>query len=512
MKKKLTIIVIFLFALTIRLWNLGEAGRTWDEQTYAQWGYKFIVLIKNLDFSNPYWYKTSGSPPLTRYIYGIGASKDYKSLDNNGDPVFNYNLTYTRLASVLMSSLTAIVILLLAWKYFSPFIGVSAAIIYSLLPLSVAYGQIATLESPILLFFSVTVFSFFNFLSKSSKKNIIFTGILLGLALGVKYTNVLLFPLMLFIYLVWFINKKKNKKENIKSIKSLISIYLISFFTFFAIWPMPWFHIKEVLDYNYALRVGLNNYPSIELFFGKVIHVPILYFFVFFLITTPFLILILFLVGAKNISDFTRKTIINKSEKWIVYSLILWFCLPFIQSFYNFRQQGIRFIIEIYAPLSIISAIGLDFLVSKITQDTKKKAAALIIVAIYMAIVLARITPYYLDYYNLVVGGAKTVHDKKLFQLGWWGEGIKEAELYLEKHAINNSSVGLAVDPIASMPQSKKIRTYEYSNSKEYDYVLVGYYRITRLSFDDSFIKRKYKLVYTVKADGADIIYVYKKR
>lgn len=520
MKKIFIIIIIFLFALSVRLWNLNQMGRTWDEFTYVEWGYNFINLVQKGDFSNPYWYKTSGSPPVSRYLYGVASLLDINHFDLKGKPVFNYDLTFVRLVSVLFSCLTVVVIFLIGWKYISPFIGVVASIVFSLLPLSVGYAQIATLESLILFFFTTAIFSFFNFLNTYSKKNIILAGVFMGLALGVKYSNILLLPLSLLIFLLWYFYVGKNKIDKSKYFKGILGIFLFSFLTFFAIWPMPFFHIKEVLDYSYSLRIVPNKYPSVEVFFGKVMHVPVFYYFIQFLVTVPVIALSLFFVGAKRISDLTTgkilknkyKFIINLENKWVLYAIILWFCFPFIQSFYNFRQQGIRYIIEIYPPFALIVAIGFDYIVSRFIKSSIKKFIIFVPVIIYLLVVLVRISPYYLDYYNLVVGGTRNVYEKNLFQLGWWGQGIKEAGLYLEKHAQKDSTVGLAIDPIESMPLSNKLKLFNYLDNKNYDYVLLGYYRVTRLGFDASNIKRKYDLVYSVKADGANIVWVYKRK
>ena len=519
MKKIFTILLIFVFSLIIRLSTLNEMGRTWDEGTYVSWGYNLVNLAKNGDFSNPYWYANPGFPPVSRYVYGIASYFDVNRYDSKGDPVFNYDLTFTRLVSAILTSLTAVMIILLGWKYFSPLVGALGGMIFAMLPLSVAYGQIATLESFILFFFTGTVMYFFNFLSDFSKKNIILTGIFLGLALGVKYTNFLLFPLLILLLVNWFVHNDKNR-DYFKAVKAILSIFAIALLTFFVIWPMPFFHIREVIEYNYSLRVATNKYPSVEVFFGRVMHVPVFYFFVQFLITAPIFALSVFFIGAKRISDLAKNKLpvkkfpfLNRKEnKWILYALIFWFCFPFIQSFYNLRVQGIRYIIEIYAPFSLICAIGLDYFSSLITKDTFKKSVILIIFFLYLLIVLIRISPYFLDYYNFAVGGAEGVNKKHLFQVGWWGQGIKEAGLYVEKNAFKGTKVGLAVDPIESMPPSKKIISSKYTDKNMYDYVLVSDFFIIRLGFDDSYIKKNYNLVYSVRADGASLVYVYKKK
>jgi len=499
MNKWLIVLLIFLFSISLRLWNLNQMGKTWDEDAYVDWGYNFVNLAIKIDFKNPYWYKTSDSPPLSKYLFGIPARFDIDKFDSKGEPIFNYDYTHVRLVSVLFSSLTVILAVLFGWKYLSFFIGVSAGTILAMLPLFVGYSQLATLESLIIFFFTATIFSFFNFLKNFSNKNILFTGILLGLALEVKYTNFLLVPLLVLIYLIWYF--KVNKKGGLPHIKSLLLIFLIGLITFFVLWPMPWFHLREVMIFNANLRNSPYSVP--EVFFGKLMLVPKIYYFIYFLITTPFLILFFFLVGLKKISN---------EKKWVLYSIVVWFLFPFVQSFYNFRQHGIRYIIEIYTPLALIAAIGFDYMVSGITKKTLFKAILFIPVIIYLLLILVKITPYYLDYFNIVVGGTKNVYEKKFFQIGWWGQGIREAANYVINNASKNSRIGYAISPISSLPPLTDFNVSQYEDEQRYDYVIVNYFHVLREGFNDSNIKLNYKEAYNVKADGANLVTVYKRK
>jgi len=84
-------------------------------------------------------------------------------------------------------------------------------------------------------------------------------------------------------------------------------------------------------------------------------------------------------LGLKNI-------IKNKN----IYSLtiMLWFLLPFSLSFYSWRQHGLRYIIEIYPAIALISALSFNFLVSKVTSSEFKKFLYFVPIFIYLLIVL----------------------------------------------------------------------------------------------------------------------------
>lgn len=498
--KFLLVLSIFIFAASLRLWNIDKMGRTWDEDSQVELGYKFIKLIKNRDFSNPLW-QYPYHPPLTKYLYGWAAQYDIIGYKDS-QPIFDYDYMHARLISVLFSSLTAVLIFLLGWSYLSPFVGAISAIIFSMLPFFLGLSQLATIESILLFFFTGSVYSFLNFLKKMTLENAVLTGIFVGLAIETKYTNILLIPLFVWIYSIWYFYKNK-KRDNFFNPKVLI-ILTSSFFIFFILWPMPWFHLKDFFDLNYKMRIIDTGHSIPEIFFGRLMFVPKVYYIVQFLITTPFFILVLFMLGLKNISS--KKT-------WIMYAIVAWFIFPFIQSFYNLRQHGVRYIIEIYAPLSLIAGIGFNYIANRFTKQTLVKIAIFIPVVIYMFIIIFRITPYYLDYFNIVVGGAKNVYEKRLFQLGWWGQGGREATLYLKSAPKGSTAtVGIAHEPFASIPQINNLKIEPYKDNKKYDYVIVGFFHKIRHGFDDSMIKKDYAVVYSVIADGAHIMEVYKKK
>lgn len=475
-------------------------GRTWDESAYVEQGYVFIDLIRQGNFTDPFWYNNFDHPPLARYLYGSASFLDLAGYDKNGKPIFHYDYTHARLVSALLTSLSAVLIAALGWRYISAFVGTSAGIILSMLPLSVGYGQIATLESFILFFFTAAAYAFITFLENKSLKNIVITGILLGMALEVKQSNILLVPLFLLMFAVWYIYEKKTKEKQLFE-KKIFYIFFIGLLTYFAIWPMPWFHLSEVISFHNNMWLTQNPLPPPEVFFGKMILVPKIYYVVFFFITTPLFILILSLFGLRFISD---------KKRWVFYIIVLWFLFPFIQSLYHFRQHGIRYIIEIYAPFALIAGIGCEFLAEKLHLQKTKKLLILLPLIAYLFIILLHITPYYLDYFNELVGGTKTVYEKRYFLLGWWHQGIKEAGLYVQKHAPPGSTIGVLKYEIAHVPPLSKQKVILYNDSQLYDYVIVGYFSVLREGFDDTTVRKKYHRVYSVMADGARLVDIYK--
>jgi hypothetical protein len=126
--------------------------------------------------------------------------------------------------------------------------------------------------------------------------------------------------------------------------------------------------------------------------------------------------------------------------------------------------------------------------------------------------ILWKSTPYYLDYFNELVGGTKHVYDTKWFQLGWGGQGERAAGLYVAQHAAKGSTVGLALNKGKNLLRVDGLRYATYDNRKQYDWVIVNYFIVIRNGFDEEPVQRKYKLVDTVFADGAELVHVYKRK
>jgi 4-amino-4-deoxy-L-arabinose transferase-like glycosyltransferase len=496
------LIAIFIIAFLSRLWGIAGVGRTVDEEPGAQEGYKLTELALHGNFTDDFWWKYSPDhPPLTKYIRGIVTRPDIIGFTNDKRPIFSYDFYFARTFSTVLVAFTAVMVAFIALRFISVFTAIASGIIFSLIPHLLGHSQSIMWEPYILFFFTATIASFLCFLQKPTRKLATLTGICLGLSVLVKESNILLPPLMALIFLVWW--KFSGRKDSKKRLVHIVYIYITGLLLFFMLWPMPFYHLDYIIPFTQKLR--LSNTLSIpEVFFGRLLLVPKSYYPIYLLITTPILILTLVLFGIKDIA---------KNKQWYVIAILVWFTFPFIQTLYPMRQHGLRYIIEIYAPLSIIAAYGLDNLFPKILTNNWLKSLSLLLVAFSSIIPLYKIAPYYYDYFNILVGGTRHVYNTRSFQQGWWGQGAKEAGEYLYRNASSSARVGIAISPGNHvMPQIKNMHMIPYQPSEEYDYIVLNHYNIIREGFDDSSIKKHYNMVYAVDADGAKLVYIYKKR
>lgn len=512
MNKLLVVLLIFLFSILLRIWNLNEIGRTWDEAEYAEPGYKLVELLKKGDFNNSYFYTTYNHPPLVKYLYGISSHFDIEERLSNGEVILKYDLTYSRLLSAILFSLGVVMTVIIGWKVFSGTVGIFSGIILAMLPFSLGLSQLVTTESLKIFIYPLTVYFYILLLEKFSWKRVLAAGIITGVALQSKQSNFLVIPMLGGMFFLQYKQFKTTKKAAfVKTrIKAIFSVTLIGIIVFILIWPQVLLHLREVYEIHQELwnvqfspKIWQITLSPPEVFFGRLMLTPIFYYVVYFFITIPVLILILFFVGIKEIF---------KKNNFLLFSILLWFLLPFSLSLYSWRQHGLRYIIEVYPAIAIISAIGFEFAVQKFTKKKVYHFLFFLVVIFYMFLNLWNVKPYYLDYFNELVGGVNNVYKYKLFQIGWWGQGIGEAGSYVIKNAPNGSSVGLALSPIHSAPPMPTLNVEKYDINKKYDYVIVNFYNVLREGFDDSVIRNNYKAVYSVKADEAILVTVYKLR
>src|SRR5579872_902766 len=129
MKLWIICLVIFIFALWVRLYNLGNAGEWGDETALANKGYILASLAQNGDFSNSFWYtQASDHPPLAFYFYGAALKGDFIKYDKNeispftakkGDVIFTYDFPYGTAVSIIATCISIILVYIFALRYFS---------------------------------------------------------------------------------------------------------------------------------------------------------------------------------------------------------------------------------------------------------------------------------------------------------------------------------------------------------------------------------------------------------
>ena len=412
----LLVIALFLIVLTFRLWGLNATGVTWDERVYFLAGRHYVWDLLHFNFDQEVWAENAEAPPVAKYIYGM-ANYFVKGID----------YTASRILSAIMAALTCIIVYFMGKQFFKRRVGIMAVLILAFLPPFVAHGKIAGIESPLALFFTLTVYFFLRGIKTGNQLKYLLSGIVCGVALATKFTSILLFVL---VFLIFFLAKRQElaKKREITIPLGVIFFPVVAVFTFVALWPWLWSSPFSQLMENLTFYQGYSEWIR-EMFLGKIVLPPSYYFLLYFLVTTPLLILV-FLIS------FFHKLVKEKTFYLIV--LALWLGVPFLWSFSGIRADGIRYVYPIYPPLSLVAAIGFFHIADTFPLRRYKRMIGYLfssLVVGYLVVTCLIIHPYYLDYYNEIVGGPKNVYRRKWFEIGWWAEGVHEAMEYVMKKA-----------------------------------------------------------------------------
>ena len=117
--------------------------------------------------------------------------------------------------------------------------------------------------------------------------------------------------------------------------------------------------------------------------------------------------------------------------------------------------------------------------------------------------------PYYLDYYNVLVGGPKNVYKQKLFEIGWWGEGVRESILYVNEKAFKGATVSFSFAPEHVVPILRE-DLERFDDSDRADYVVTNPFAEW---YDGVWINPKdYDRVLMIQAANAPVAKVFKRR
>lgn len=415
-------VLIFVVACTARLWALGDTGQTWDEDEYWSAGRNYVENIFEGDVSEVAWSFNAQHPPVTKYIAGVGA------LGEDG-------YTAARLLFVAFGAGACVLVFAVGRRLFGGRTGFLAGIIAALLPHLIAHGRIVGHETPSVFFWTLAVW--LALLSADDQDRpvwqalkLVCTGVAFGLAVGTRFPNLLLAPVVGVAALLCC------KRETLvrTALAGLVIVPIVAAATLVAIWPLLWHdalpHLRD------ALKV-LSGQHLPETYLGNEVQKPPWHYFpAYLLATTPLLVAVCaFVIGA-------ARGIVRRERAYLL--VIVWLLAPFGVAFSPVRQDGMRYILPVLVPVSILAGAGLDWVMTHARRFTFVLG---VLVVAYLINVDRRACPYYLDYYAEQVGGPRAVQDRRLFELGWWGEGLGEAVDWLNDHARNGAAVGRLVEP-----------------------------------------------------------------
>lgn len=430
------IAIIFIAAFSIRYVTYKDVGITLDEPFYVKGGIDYVGAAANLSFFSSAWDFNTEHPPISKYIYGVASY-----IFNGG--IYDYDaFLISKTMSIICGAITCIIVYLIGRRFFNEYVGILAALILAFTPMMIAHNQLSNIDSPVTMMITATMYVYLSAVRSESGKLYLLSALMLGLSIATKYNTLLIIPVMIGAYLLYRYHKSGGTLS--KAIGDFVSkpprLPLIAIcaglvaLTFFAVWPYLW--TSPILSLEQSLAHWTNSGTLPETLLGASITggAPWYYYPLYFLVTTPEIMLLAMLIGV---------VYLLRSRDAFKITMILWLFLPFVYGFSGFVMGSMRYILMIYPALALVCAYGVYSLSKGIGGHLKKynNAPAIVSLAIGSVVIISLLLtclytqPYYLDYYNSLAGGYQNIHDNKLFLLSWWGEGVYDPVEYVESHA-----------------------------------------------------------------------------
>ncbi len=526
----------FISLFLIQLSIFTDYGFSSDEEISRNNGliaYNYILEILNLDFLNKY----SGLPNFEDYIdkdYGV----IFELLLIFIEKIFSLSTSkHIYLSRHFLVSLffliASIYFYLTLRKFFSKNISLLGTIIFVFHPRIFAQSFYNSKDIIFLVFFCISNFYFVNYFIRQNLKNIFLLSITTAIAISIRPMGMII-PLLFVIFFI-LTNLEKYK---IKNTLLIISFLFLTLSFTYLFWPYLW---NDPFNFINSLTT-MSNFRWIgEVFFNGEYHIakfmPWYYIPINIISTTPFFVVILFLVGFLAI---TKKIILNlfnlnsdKENIWnnnlelfLLYSLIIIFLtIILIVELNSTVYGGWRQIYYIYPSIVFVSVFGIKILLEKI--NFKKSFNALLVLLIFLNLFwIIKNHPYQYTYFNF------TVKEKNLrnFELDYYG--VSNLDLLKKIIKINDKNTVkiyvYSVNPyhlsLNLLNDEDKKRILFTKNIEEADYLVTNHY-YQKYYFDhkdlfdkihptniEKYLLKNYELVNEIKANGVSINSIYKNK
>jgi 4-amino-4-deoxy-L-arabinose transferase-like glycosyltransferase len=478
---------VFALALSVRLYDLSAAGQTWDEDVYYGAGRCYIEGLLGLDFRASTYAANFEHPAAAKWLYGPATL-----ISDSFDP--------PRALAAVVSALTCAFLFLAGRDLVSRRVGLLGALLAVVTPHLIAHGKVIGLESPTGLFYTLAVWLFFRGTRRGESN----TGLHLaamsfaGLAIATRILNLsVLIPIALCYVVACRGTLWRERRFPVPITLGLAPILIVV--AFFGLWPYLWgdtaAHLGETLTH-------WKPDPNLEFWLGRKQEATWAYFPTYLAVTTPAPALLLSLAGLLALA--VRPSLGHLT-------LLAWVVAPFLVALSPLARDGVRYLYPALFPACLLAALGLDGIVAllarllrRASSPVRLPALALLGAAlvVYVALRALSIHPYYLDYYNELVGGTRTVAKRNLFEFAWWGEGLEDAVSYINRRAPRGAKVRVWANPRHIIHLRPDI---VWTESLAVDYILYN------SLFNDPIRAPDFRPVYSARAAGMPLATVYER-
>jgi hypothetical protein len=431
-------VVLFLIALYPRMINLSGYLTT-DE---GNWMGRTALFTRALVTGDPAGTYQSGHPGVMTMwasLIGMGPERalalvEYVRPDGlEKAPNYLETLYAARRPFAVLTSLAVAGIALLTWRLFGAGVGLLAGVLLALEPFFLAHSVVAHVDSNVTTWMTVCILSaMVYFWAGGGFGYLVLSGVAAGLAFLSKAPSAFL-PLFLPLIALSALEARCELRTSAGLLRLVRDGAIWGFLALaiaMLLWPSfrwdPIGTLNQMIDYTET--VGGSDHENF--FLNQPVGDPgPLYYVValaFRLTPATLLGLVLLVVG---LLPFGRRV----PAGWLPrLGILVVFVVLFIWMMALAPKKFDRYLLPIFPTVEILAAVGFWLLLRRLPRGVGVKAlpAVLLVLGLSQAVLAAHVFPYYLAYYNPLLGGGAAA--RRAFVVGW-GEGLDIVTAYLNK-------------------------------------------------------------------------------
>ncbi len=321
-------------------------------------------------------------------------------------------------------------------------LALAAMLLFLLHPRLYAHSFFNSKDIPFFSMFMISLFLIHRAFARDTMRAFLLCGAAVAVLINLRVMGVMLLIAVVGMrgLDVWYAS---DKQERIRVLKTLVSFVGGGVLTLYAIWPYLW---EDPLGRLVEAITAASRFPreSVELFKGTLVHstdLPWEYLPTWFLITTPWVVLLLGFIGIVLVlgrgilrpGDILRNTPLR-------FQLLLLICFIFpilaVIVFNSVLYDGWRHMYFLYAPFCLLAVYGLHWLVSFSKEKYWKVGvyAAAGIGLVMVVIEMVQIHPYQNVYFNALVDHHTPEYLRTQYEMDYWGTSYREGLEYLLEH------------------------------------------------------------------------------
>jgi hypothetical protein len=432
------LLAIFLMSLYPRMINL-TGYLTTDE---GNWMGRTALFTRGLLNNDPAATYQSGHPGVMTMwtsLIGMGPARALALVEHvrpdglEKAPNYLDTVYQARRAFAVLTALAVAGIALLSWRLFGPGVALLVGVLLGLEPFFLAHSLVTHVDSNITIWMTVCILSaIIYFWAGGSFGFLILSGVAAGLSFLSKAPSAFL-PLFIPVIALSAVAARRQLASGptwVKLVRDGLVWGVLALVVAMILWPSfrtdPLGTLRQMIDYTET--VGGSDHENF--FMNQPVGDPgPLYYIValaFRLTPTTMLGLILLVVG---LLPFGRRI----PAGWTVrLAIMATFVVLFIGMMALAPKKFDRYLLPIFPTLEIMAAVGFWLLLRRIPRGLgiKSLPAVLLVLGISQAVMAAYVFPYYLAYYNPLLGGGAAA--RRTFVVGW-GEGLDIVTDYLNK-------------------------------------------------------------------------------